>query len=213
MRRAISLPIPQKGTIPNVLDRQIWSFYDFQTYAAAGQNVLTYFQQPKGQSGRTAEDTNFPGAGSLPAGMQFTIQELQFAFFPGAAVLPGSFGAAAAPRFANDVYAVGSRGYVELGYSSKNYVEEGPLCRFPPDTRLAGFGAAADASTAAANLQTLLNYGQWAGKPFRIADLLLEPQINFNVTVQWPNGALALPSAVAGRLGCVLRGVLDRRPQ
>lgn len=211
--RSIQLPTPQSGTIPGVVDRQIWTFYDYQTYAAAGQNSLSFFQTPTGASGRTLEDTNFPGAGSLPNGMQFTLQELQFLFIPGASVTPGSFGAEAAPNFVRDTYAVGSRGHVKLTYSSKDYIDEGPLMRFPPDARMAGFGAAADATTAGANLQTLLNYGQWAGKTRRIADLKIASQVNLNITVSWPNGVVALPSTVAGRLGCLMVGVLDRAPQ
>lgn len=211
--RAIQLPVPQAAAVPGVVDRQIWSFYDFQTYAAAGQANLSFFQTPTGSGGRTKEDTNFPGAGSLPNGMNFVLQELQFLFIPGAAVTPGSFGAEVAPNFLRDVYAVGSRGHVQLEYSSKLYVDEGPLMRFPPDARLAGFAAAADATTAAANLQTLVNYGQWAGKPFRVADLNIAQQVNLNITVSWPNGVVALPSTVAGRLGCVMRGVLARSAQ
>lgn len=214
MARSIQLPVPQKATLPEgVLERQAWTFYDFQTYAAAGQNALTFFQTPKGQNGRTGEDTNFPGAGALPRGMRFTLQELQFMFQPGAAVVPGSFGAEAAPRYVNDVHAVGRNGYVEFLYGSKNIIEEGPLGRFPPDTRLDGFGAAADATTAGAALQTLLNYAQWSGRPFRVADVLIEAQFNFSVQVSWPLGAVALPSTVAGRLGCFMRGVLDRVAQ
>ena len=213
--RQIQLPVPQDASLNKAYDRQAWTLYDKLTYAAAGQSQLIFFQTGR-SGGRTYEDTNFPGAGgSLPNGMQFTIQEVQFRFFPGATVLVGAVGAAASNPgfFTRDITAVGQRGFVELNYLSKNFIEDGPLDRFPPDTRLMGFAAAADATTAAAALQTLVNYAQWGGKPYRVFDLLLAPQVAFSMTVSWPGGVVATPSTVAGSLGCYLKGVLDRRPQ
>jgi hypothetical protein len=211
--KILAMPKGQSALIAGLTDQQNWEFYDYQTYAAAGQAQLNFFQSAPGANGRTLEDTNFPGSGSLPAGMGFVLQELMFNFLPGAAVLPGSFGAAAAPRFVNDVVRVGQSGAVELIYSSKTFVQNAPLSRFPMDVSADGFGAAADATTAGANLQTLLNYAQWRGRPQRIADMLLEPQVNLLIRVSWPNGVVATPSTVAGKLGCIMKGVLGRVAQ
>lgn len=208
-----TLPKPQAASIKGIKDAQEWTYYDFQTYAAAGQATLTFFQNPVGFNGRTKEDTNFPGAGQLPSGLQFTLQEMQFEFYPGATVPVGAFGAQAAPLFVQDVYAVGSRGYVEFKYLSKNFVEDGPLSRFPTDVRLAGFGAFADATTAGAALQSRLNYAQWAGRPYKTKNIAINPNTGFTVTVSWPNGVVALPSTVAGRLACRMKGILRRDVQ
>lgn len=187
-----------------------WTFYHFQAYPAIGQLQLTFFQSPKGQGGVTARDTNFPGAGSIPAGQEFFADEIQIPFLPG--VSPGTFGAAQAGTFVNDLWAVGRDGWLEFGISSKKIVQEGPLGNFPPDFRMAGFAAAADASTAAVNLQTLVNYASWAGRPRRLNSVLLEAQVNFDITLNW-NAAIALPSGVAGRIGVALKGMLRRKLQ
>lgn len=210
---APALPKPKAASIKGIIDRQEWTYYDFQTYAAAGQSTLTFFQNPVGFNGRTKEDTNFPGAGQLPSGLLFTLTELCFEFYPGAAVPVGAFGAQAAPLFVQDTYAVGARGYVEFKYLSKNFIEDGPLSRFPTDTRLAGFAAFADATTAAANLQSRVNYAQWAGRPYKVRDIAIRPNTGFTITVSWPNGVVALPSTVAGRLGCRMKGILSRDVQ
>lgn len=187
-----------------------WTFYDFQTYAAAGQVLLTYFQTPRGQSGRTARDTNFPGAGALPAGHEFFADELQLAMLPG--VNPGTFGAAQAGTFLNDVWTIGKDGWLEFNILAKKVVQEGPLANFPNDYRMMGFAAAADATTAGANLQTLINAASWGGRPRRLNSVFLESNVNFDVTLNW-NAVIALPSGQPARLGVFLRGVLRRKLQ
>ena len=49
------------------------SLYDFQTYAAAGQTSLTFFQVPQGQSGKTKADTNMEAAWRLAAPKRYLI--------------------------------------------------------------------------------------------------------------------------------------------
>jgi hypothetical protein len=187
-----------------------WVYYDYQAYPAAGQALLTYFQTPRGQGGRTARDTNFPGAGSLPSGYEFFIDEIGLQFLPG--VNPGTFGAPQAGTFVNDLWKVGSDGWLEFTLLSKKIIQEGPLGNFPSSYRMMGFAAAADASTAAANLQTLVNYAAWGGKPRRMNSTMLEANVSFDVTANW-NAAVALPSGQAGRLGVLLAGMLRRKLQ
>lgn len=189
-----------------------WAFYDFQSYVAAGQAQLTHFQTPKGSSGRTARDTNFPGAGQLPAGQEFFIEEVSLQVLPG--LNPGLFGAEVAAQFVNDVWTVGKDGWLELNVLSKKIIQEGPLGNFPFHTRMAGFAAAADASTALAGQvqQTLIDYAAWGGKPRRLNSVMLEANVNFDVTLNW-NAAIALPSGVAARVGVFLCGMLRRKLQ
>jgi hypothetical protein len=208
IRRGI--PQGQPAAVPGMSDTQNWVWYDSQTAAAAGQSQLTFFQTPLGASGRTLEDTNFAGAGSLPAGMSFVLQEIMVNLIPGSTVVPGTFGSGIAPKYVNDVYAWNKAGVVQFNYSSKTYVQDSPIGRFPLDTRLTGFGAAADATTAAASLQTLLDYAAPAGRLWRVADMRIDPQVNFNVTLSWPNGVVALPSTVAGKAFVYLKGYLAR---
>src|SRR5258708_16225562 len=187
-----------------------WKFYHDQGYAAAGQAQLVFFQSPKGQGGITAQDTNFPGAGSLPAGQNFMLEEVQLDFQPG--VNPGFFGAEQAPFFLNDTWTFGRSGWLEFTVMSKKIIQEGPLGSFVPDHRLVGSLAVHDPSTIAANQQTLMQAVQWGGRLRRILPTPLEATTNFDITLFW-NAALALPSGVAGRVGAIMAGKLYRKPQ
>lgn len=207
MNKQFAFPAGNPAILPGITDRQNWTFFDWQTYAAAGQTALTFFQS--GSAGRTLEDTNFPGSGALPAGFRFVLQELQFLFQPGVTVPVAKFGADVEPLFVRDVYAAGRAGLAQLDYGPKTFVQEGPLCRFPPDTRMVGVVAAAAAGEVA-DAQTLIQYAQWGGRTFRVADLLIDQLQPIKVQALWPNGAVALPSTVAGRLGCFMRGTLSR---
>ena len=70
-------------TKPGQIEATAQSLYDFQTYAAAGQTSLQFFQTPKGQGGKTAADTNLEQAGQLPAGKNFLVTSIEVKFYPG----------------------------------------------------------------------------------------------------------------------------------
>jgi len=192
-----------------------WSYYDYQVYAAAGQTVLTFFQTPKGQGGRTLRDTNFPGAGALPSGYEFFVQSFSVLFIPG--VAPAANPPRGAPTvadfdFVRDVWTVHNDGFAVFRLLNKNLIEGGPIGIFPPDWRLMGFAAASDASTAAADLLTVYNYAASGGKVWRMNNQLIESTVSFDVSLNW-NAALALPSATAARIGVYLNGALRRKIQ
>lgn len=205
------MPAGNPSALSRLADQQNWEFWHYLTYAAAGQSALTFFTAAPGSL--TKEDYNFKAAGALPAGMWFVLQEYAVDFIPGAAVLPSTFGAQTAAKFANDVYAAGHAGALEFVYGNKTFCEVAPLSRAPMDTSMVGFAAATDQTTAAAASQTLLSYAQWRGRPQRVADMLIEPQVNLQWNMTWPNGVVALPSTVAGRIGVRMKGVLGRLVQ
>ena len=122
------------------------SLYDFQTYAAAGQTSLTFFQVPIGQTGKTIADTNLELAGQLPAPKNFVVESIEIYFFPADAPVSIDNTAvvtAAITNYANDVDAVAQSGSLDFFIGSKSYLQEAPLGRFPPKTRLyTEFGAA-----------------------------------------------------------------------
>jgi len=192
------------------------TFYDFQDYAAAGQQQLLFFQVPKGQSGKTIADTNMETAGTLPQPKYFRVQSIEIQFFPG--VNPVQLGAAlAASEFTNDVYTVAKSGSLKFFIGSKAYLEEAPIGRFPPKTRLETEFAAtlqrSQAAAADAEDQITMDYAAFAGRPYRIEpEILLEPTQNFVIELNWP-AAVALPSGVAGRIGVVMDGILIRNSQ
>lgn len=187
------------------------SLYDFQAYAAAGQQTLTFFQTPEGQSNKTKADTNMSNAGTLPDPQRFLVESIEVVFFPG--TNPAAYGAGAAANHVNDVYAVSKSGWLQFFVMSKPYLEEAPIGRFPSKTRLEVTAAASDASTAAANQQSRIVYASFAGRPYQLnPPILLNRLQNFKVTLNWP-AAVALPSGVDGRIGVVLDGILFRASQ
>lgn len=187
------------------------ALYDAGTYAAAGQTELNFFQTPVGQASKTLADTNMEAAGSLPAPKKFIIEAIEVLFWSG--VVPGTFGAADAADYLNDVATVAKSGYLELYIGSKYYVQEGPIGVFPALNGLSGFVALSDTTTAAADRQSMAQYANMAGRPYVLpSPYTLESNQNFRVSLKWPT-AVALPSGVAGRVMVRLRGQMFRLSQ
>jgi len=222
-----------RGNIPNLTELQSYavnrkgqyegirqSLYDFQTYAAAGQTSLTFFQVPLGQAGKTAASTNLEVAGSLPQPKHQLVESLEIYFFPGVDpvnVVSGVAGSIVASNYANDVDAVMQSGSVDFFIGSKTYNEEAPILRYPPKTCLKSeFAAALDVKQAAAadaEVEITMDYATAAGRPYFINPaVLLIPTQNFKVTLNWPV-AVPLPSGQDARIGVVLDGVLYRQSQ
>lgn len=193
------------------------SLYDYQAYAAAGQAQLSFFQQPVGQASKTLSDTNMTLAGQLPKNQEFLITSLEVWFVPTtptvAAQMPAAFGAQAISQIVNDAYIVGRAGNLNLTIGAKPYLQEAPLGRFPSKAYFDLHAAAADVTTAGANLQSRIAYGHWCGRPYLLdpAPLLLPENQNFSVSLNWPEGVQAITNP--GRIGVILDGILYRRSQ
>lgn len=197
------------------------SLYDITTYAAAGQTSLTFFQLPLGQAGKTIADTNLELAGQLPAPKYFLVESIEIYLFPGddPVTVQNSVAApaAVATNFANDQYAVEQSGSLNFFIGSKTYLEEAPLGRFPPKTRMeTEFAFTNQSTTAGAETANQISgdYAAWCGRPYFLDPykILLAPTQNFNVTLTWPTAVL-LPSTADARIGVVLDGVLYRLSQ
>lgn len=203
-----------------VVNREGWegirqSLYDFHSYAAAGQSVLTFFAQPQGQGGKTLSDTNMTLAGQLPANQQFLVESVEIMFNPTtptvAAQMPGAAVAALTiPQIVNDAYIALRGGNLQFIIGSKPYLQEAPLGRFPPKAHFTVEGAAAT-TVAATQLTAIFPY--WAGRPYMLkpASLLLDSNQNFAVSLNWPEGVQAI--ANPARIGVILDGFLYRRSQ
>lgn len=197
------------------------SLYDTLTYDAAGQTSLQFFQQPRGQGGKTIADTNMDQAGNLPNPKSFLIESIELYLLPDDALVTVNNAAAVdavAPTFANDVYTVFKSGSLDLFIGSKSYLQEAPLGVFPPKARLeADFGFALQTKQAVAAddaAQVSGNYASWSGRPYFLkpASILIPPTQNFAVTLTWP-AAVALSSANNARIVCKLDGYLYRLSQ
>ncbi|MGH8742849.1 MAG: hypothetical protein ACREUY_01070 [Burkholderiales bacterium] len=213
--RAISIQSPDdlskyRVNRPGQLEVLRQSLYDFQVYAQAGQTSLVFFQVPISGT-KTEADTNMVLAGQLPAGQQFLAQSLEVYFFPGT-VLPGTGPVAnVIDAFINDVWAVYKGGWVKFKIGSKDYLQEAPIGRMPPKTRLDGWSSENGNTTAAAALYTRTSYASPAGRPYPIDPyVLLESTQNFVVALNWP---VAVAVTNAGRIGVILDGLLIRNSQ
>lgn len=197
------------------------TLYDFQQYPAAGQTILTYFQNPLGQGVgwaggvKTLSDTNMTNAGMLPANQSFLIQSVELMFLPTtptvAAQMPGAAVAALTiPQIINDAYIFGRAGNLVLTIGSKPYLQEAPLGRFPPKAHFTVEGAAA---TTVAATQLTSHFPYWTGRPYMLqpASLLLESTQNFSLTLNWPEGVQAITSPA--RCGVIFDGFFYRRSQ
>lgn len=187
------------------------TLYDYATYASAGQTSLQFFQSPRGQNGKTANDTNMTSAGQLAQPIHFLVESIELLFFPG--VLPGiSTATLAETEFANDVYTFSKSGSLKFFIGSKAYLEEAHLGRFPPKTRLS-VESAHSVSDASTPLQVSTDYAAGIGRPYYLdPPVLLVPNQNFDITLTWPT-AVALPSGQNARLGVVMDGILYRQSQ
>lgn len=184
------------------------SLYDFQTYAQAGQTSLTFFQIPIGQSSKTKADTNMTVAGSLPAPQHFLLEGMEVHFYPANPI--SATGAIVAENY-NDVYDVHKSGWLDLFIGSKSYLTEAPIGRFPPSVGVSGSAALSDTTTAAASRVSVIDYARFGGMPYKVdPPILLVPTQNFSVSLNWP---AAVPIAVAGRIGIVMKGILYRNSQ
>jgi len=192
------------------------SLYDRLTYAAAGQTQLGFFATPNGQGGKTLSDTNMQLAGQLAANNQFLIQSVELRFVPTtptvAAAMPAAFGAGAVAVQVNDSYIFYRAGNLVLNIGNKVYLQEAPLGKFPSKAYFTVNAAVADATTAAANLQSRIAYGHSDGRPYLLkAPLLLEQNQSFGVTLNWPEGVQAISNPA--QVQCVLDGIFYRKSQ
>lgn len=225
----MSVATPTSAQVPSMtglgkysVNRPGWeairqTLYDFQAYAAIGQNQLLFYQVPAGQGGKTLSDTNMTLAGQLPANQQFLIQSIEVHYFPTvpavAANNMAAFGAVLVAGQVNDMYLVGRTGNLTLTIGSKPYLQEAPIGRFPPKVHFDAHAALSDASTAAASQQSRITAPFWVGRPYLLspAEVLLISTQNFSVSINWPEGAQAVTNA--GRIGVVLDGFLYRASQ
>ena len=183
--------------IPGALEVLWQPFYDMQVYAAAGQTIMTFFQNPVGQAGRTLFDTNMQTAGVFPSMQNFLATGIQLEFQPGVLTTDADY-----PL---DVRAVSYGGYVEFNVGNKNFNRDAPVGKYPPQYRL-DFFSSLDASAAPAQS----NYAQARGAYYEITPTMIPSNQNFNVTINWP---AAVPVSAAGTIRCTLDGYLIRAAQ
>lgn len=207
--------------------------YDFALYPLAGTTQIQLFQNPMGQgitsalgapvgSPKTYADTNMLQAGAFPKPQAMVVESIEIVFEPGASAAANTFTAANPSQFAAgaaasvlsfiaDVNTVRQSGWLEWYISSKSYLFEAPLGRFPSKVGLEM--KAAIASNSATTGEVAAAFAKWDGKLYVVSpEITLDSQVNFSIKLNWP-GALPTPSGFNARIGCILDGVLYRNGQ
>lgn len=192
----------------------IWQpLYDYQVYPSAGQQQFTFFQAPLGQGGRTYEDTNMESAGQLPNPKRMLVTGIEIGFISGAVTTSLAPTARPTATQISDLYAVADRGHLQFFVGSKSLLDEAGLVNFPRGVRAYNEPALADSTTAAAEGLSVIDYATFVGRPYRITPVELIANQNFRITVNFPNGLVAMPSGEDGRICCRLLGYQYRLAQ
>jgi hypothetical protein len=186
----------------------IWQpFYDFTSYAAAGQTSLAFFQTPNGSGGKTYADTNMTLAGQFPAPTAFLCTAVMIAFFPGG--LPSATGTQGAiSAYWNDSVEVANGGWLELSIGSKVYLRDAPIGKFAPNFTVNGVFGGMGSSTA--GVISSVGFARAAGRYYEITPFLIPQSQNFSVQLFWPT---VVDVVATGRIGCILDGFYYRQSQ
>lgn len=208
-------------------------FYDYQLYAAAGAQQLSFFSLPIGQglttalgaaagTPKTKWDTNLTLANTLPSGNAYMIESIEVLFLPGSVSTANTYTPQAISNFIavaavtqmaalNDVNTFYQGGLLELNILNKVYLSETPLMAFPPKAHLEL--AAAVSTNSATTSEVSASLAKAGGRPYYVQPTIsLQPAVNFNVVISWP-GVVATPSTFNGRVGVILDGYFMRASQ
>jgi hypothetical protein len=194
---------------PNRADQieGIWQpFYHKQTYSAAGQASLQFFNIAF--SGDYTV-TNMPAAAFFPAPTAFLCTAIMLNFIPGNPI--GTTAAApSAAQEANwsDVVAVAQGGYVEFVIGGKVYLRDSPSGKFAPNYTINGVAAFGGTLTAPA--LSSIAYARAAGRYYEITPFLIPQTQNFSVTLYEPT---LIPVSVAGLVIATIDGFYYRQSQ
>lgn len=189
-------------------------FYSFQNYPAAGTaGTLNFFNNVPGNPVTvTAEDTNMQQPNIFPAPTSFLMQGLAVELLPGVAA--ARFGAESANGQLLDYYTVMSRGVLTLSIANKPYLQITNMLSLPSRSHINGVAAVSDQTTPGAALQTMVQTAFSDGPVFAPRPLLIPSMQNFNISISYPLGAIALPSANATtRIGVWIYGTQYRPVQ
>lgn len=163
------------GTITPQTQIINWMWYDVQTYSSGNTTLLTFFNVVRA----TKNLGNMELAGALNAGQAFITRAIRV-HFRRVPVL-----GTAAPFASTDLALLADNGWLEFNVASKNYG------RWPLNALPGGAGISQNAAAAGAEATDEFLVYATHGVPDPRAvytlsqPLLIDPQINFNVTLNW----------------------------
>lgn len=185
--------------------------YDTAIYAAAGQDNLSLCAVPEGgqlndnSRSKTSEDTNLQAAGTLPANQAMLVTGIQLIFTPSSAIGHAESDAdcTVAKLLANDVAAFYNHGLLHLALKGVDIIKDGPLMMFPPQSGVKGSAAIVNTDTNNNRTIELINC---EGKPYPIEPFAWMGGEVITAKLLWPNGKVALPSGLTGRVKLRIHG-------
>lgn len=185
--------------------------FDTAIYAAAGQDNLVLLSVPEGgqlndnSRAKTMEDTNLQAAGSLPQNQAMLVKGVQLLFLPNGAIGHAETDATctAAKLLANDVSAFYNFGLLHLALKGVDIIKDGPLSLYPPQSHIEGSAAIANTDTDNNRTIELINC---KGHPYPIEPFTWRGGEVITAKLLWPNGKVALPSGLTGRVKIRLYG-------
>lgn len=205
---------------------QALSFFSQQQGAGTSYSPGVYY----GVGPKTFYDTNLQAPNAFTLGQEFYCIGAEFDLIPGVGskswptigadddnYLPAQASTtadvAAFGSFLNDIWVLANIGYVALKVGTDRfYIQDGPIGKFPPRTRLA-FSAAVAAVQVAADgtLNTYeQSYAQPSGIPYVIVPIYLQTNQLFTLTLSFA-GQIALPSGDPAVIRARLNGYLIRQ--
>lgn len=179
----------------------IWQpLYDYTAYDTLGHTQLTFFQTTVGGAAAGLSSTNMRAQGQLPKPQEFLVTGIQVTFEVGAAIAQA---AAATATNWQDVFDVMNSGNLQFLIGSKSYLNDAPLGVFPQQFGIGGEGAT--------GATTAMDYARSVGKYYSITPIKLPANQNFEVSLNWPEGAVTVTTD--GVIGVRLEGFLYRLSQ
>ena len=179
--------------------------FDRQPYAQAGQNTVQYFG--RNPASVSYDDSNLRGGKSEISNSQcFIVCGISTHFEPGADQTPSGATIAATLPALDDFLKVERSGRVIFRTGSReDYIECGPLMRFPPMVQPLIGGALSDTTTAAGNAKSAILNVVLAGDMYPVTPKIIMPGDQFEFSVQW---AAPVPVSAAGIIEGRLYGYL-----
>ncbi len=178
-------------------------FYDRQPYAQAGQNAIQFFG--RNPSTISDDDSNLrTGKSELSSSQCFIVCAISTHLEPGADATAYGVGGTAAAIDDYIAFVRSGRLVFKTG-SREDYVENGPLGRFPPATQLMLGGVGSDSSTAGAGQRTLIQHAAMEGGIYEVTPKIIMPGDAFEFSAKW---STPVAVSVAGRIDGRLYGYL-----
>lgn len=199
-------------TNPSTWETITQPLYSTLNYPPEGCTNLWFFQRAIGveEPELTPEDTNMELPGQLPKNRMFLIEQVEVRFQTDDLGDDSKFATA---RFLRDAFNFYRRGHLALYIGSTPYLRNAPLGNFwsfPPIVPNEPPSPLAKIPRLSRHLRKMA-LGGFNGKPYVLApnNLLIVPEYNFVVSLEWPNGMV--PISAPARVSVILHGKTYRK--